>query len=109
MRIPKIYIVYGVAAVVVGYLAYRGVKAAAAIASTKLNPFSDQNFIYDDLIGGVGRSVSGDESWTLGGAVYEMTHPDATFENPDKPFCTNFMGIGCPDNSEGRDMPYMDN
>lgn len=40
----------------------------------KINPASDQNFIYHDIIGAVGRSSSGDPDWTLGGWIYDITH-----------------------------------
>lgn len=40
----------------------------------KVNPASDQNFIYHDIIGAIGRSASGEEDWTFGGWIYDVTH-----------------------------------
>ncbi|WP_171014186.1 hypothetical protein, partial [Chitinivorax sp. B] len=31
---------------------------------------------YDGLIGGLGRWLSGDEHWNLGGQLYDWTHRD---------------------------------
>lgn len=70
--------------VVLAYLA----KDAVAAAANKVNPASDQNVIYDDVIGGVGRSVSGDSNWSLGGWLYDVTHPnqpDPTAPTPLQP------------------------
>lgn len=50
------------------------------VAKAKLNPASDANVIYKDVIGGVGRSLSGSEDWTLGGWVYDLTHPGVRAE-----------------------------
>jgi hypothetical protein len=52
-----------------------GGRKAAEIAGTKLNPASDQNIIYEDVINRLGRNVSGDESWSLGAWIWEKTHP----------------------------------
>jgi len=40
----------------------------------KVNPASDENIIYDDVIGGAGRAITGDEHWNLGGALYDWWH-----------------------------------
>lgn len=39
-------------------------------ASTTFNPASDQNFIYRG-VNSLGAAASGDQSWTLGGALYD--------------------------------------
>jgi len=39
----------------------------------KVAPWSDQNIIYKDIIGAIGRSTSGDKNWTLGGWIYDIT------------------------------------
>lgn len=69
------------------------------LATTTLNPFSNENIIYDGIIGGTGRALTGDKDFSLGGSIYDLTHPREKFNDPQKPFCTNFLGIGCPDNS----------
>lgn len=43
----------------------------AEVAGKKLNPASTENVIYDDVVGGVGRYLTGDESWSLGGQLYD--------------------------------------
>jgi len=63
------------------YLVTR-LQAAGAVVGTKLNPASRENLIYDDVIGGLGRSVSGDSSWSLGGWLYDLTHPTETATAP---------------------------
>jgi len=70
------------------YLLYQVNRAVNAAADTlprlagdigdKLNPASSGNIIYDTLIGGVGRSISGDDGWSLGGQIYDWTHSDNT-------------------------------
>lgn len=47
----------------------------ANYAGEKLNPASNTNLIYDNMIGSVGRTISGDEAWTLGGWIYEVINP----------------------------------
>lgn len=39
-----------------------------------LNPTSDKNVIYNGIIGGTGRALSGDDSWSLGTWLYDITH-----------------------------------
>lgn len=57
------------------YYAKKGAVAAGQIASTKLNPYSNQNAVYQNVIGGAGRAVTGNQSWTLGGAIYDLFNP----------------------------------
>lgn len=47
---------------------------AVEFAGTKLNPVSDQNFVYKDIAGGAIRYLTGDENQTLGGWIYDITH-----------------------------------
>ena len=56
------------------YFAKQGVQAAGQVAATKLNPYSGENVLYDNVIGGVGRALTGDSGWTLGGALYDLIH-----------------------------------
>jgi hypothetical protein len=49
-------------------------ELAKDLVTEKLNPVSDQNIIYDGVVGGVGRVISGDEHWSLGGWIYDITH-----------------------------------
>lgn len=61
--------------VVLGVLAAKTAAAGIKAAAPKIDPTSDQNLVYDNVIGGVGRAVSGDQSWSLGGWLYDVTHP----------------------------------
>lgn len=54
------------------------VSAGAAAVAEKVNPYSTNNFVYDDIIGGAGRALSGDSAWSLGGWIYDLTHPAVT-------------------------------
>jgi hypothetical protein len=59
------------------YLAWRAYTGAEYLVTEKLNPASTNNVVYDNLIGGIGRTVSGSEHWSLGGWLYDITHPNA--------------------------------
>lgn len=63
----------GAVAVLV-YYAKQGAKAAGEIAETKLNPYSAKNVLYDNVIGGAGRALTGSEGFSLGGWIYDVTH-----------------------------------
>ncbi|MCL4315635.1 MAG: hypothetical protein M1527_02015 [Gammaproteobacteria bacterium] len=70
-----------VAVVAVVYLTRRAgaaVADAAAVVGDKINPYSSNNFLYDGVIGGAGRALSGDSSWSLGSWIYDLTHPERT-------------------------------
>lgn len=49
------------------------VADAAQAAAPYVNPASNQNVIYTG-INGIGGAVSGEENWTLGGWLYDVTH-----------------------------------
>lgn len=44
-------------------------------AATTFNPASDQNFVYRG-VNGMGSSLTGDQHFTLGGWLYDVTHPE---------------------------------
>lgn len=67
MKTSTLLILVGVGAA--GFVAFRGVKAAKELVTKKLNPASDQNFIYHDVIGS-------DENWSLGSQIYDWLHPN---------------------------------
>ncbi len=54
------------------YFARRGLQTVGEVAATKLNPYSGSNALYDNVIGGAGRAITGDSTWTLGGALYDL-------------------------------------
>ena len=64
----------GVVALVGIALAGRRVAALAATAAPLVTPTSSENLIYGGIVGGTGRALSGDASWTLGGWLYDVTH-----------------------------------
>lgn len=58
------------------WLTSRQVSGAIAAAAPKLTPASPENIVYKDLIGGVGRTIAQDETWTLGGWLAGVTGAD---------------------------------
>lgn len=71
------------------YFLYR--KGAALVTET-LNPASDKNIVYDGIVGGIGRSVSGDSSWSLGTWIYDATHPQEKPKTGYQPTTTKGFG-----------------
>lgn len=73
----------GLAVVAIGaaYLLARKAGAtvsdAAAAVGTAVNPVSDQNLAYKG-VNAVGSAVTGDQSFSLGGWIYDLTHPAGT-------------------------------
>lgn len=64
--------------VVLWYAKNKVSQAAGAVGDVlthELNPASDQNLVYSG-ISGLGASVSGKDDWTLGGWIYDVTHPN---------------------------------
>jgi hypothetical protein len=63
------------------------------IITTKLNPASDQNIIYKNVVGSVGQIASGDPNWTFGSWLYDLTHPNAAAYDPNaKPGQPGYIG-----------------
>lgn len=52
-----------------------GSKLKKVVTET-LNPASDKNVIYDGIVGGVGRAISGDPAWSLGTWAYDFFHKE---------------------------------
>jgi hypothetical protein len=74
-------VTYGILAVIgIAALYFLGKKLISAAGSgvaavgTALNPTSDQNLAYKG-VNAVGAAVSGDQSWSLGGFIYDLVHP----------------------------------
>ena len=63
-----------VVAAVGGFFAW---KFGKKLLTEKLNPASTNNVVYNDIIGGAGRAVTGDEHWSLGVQLWEWLNPDA--------------------------------
>lgn len=68
------FVAIAAVAAVAGYVVW---KFGKKLITEELNPLSDQNVVYDNVIGGVGRAVSGDEHWSLGVQLWEWLNPDA--------------------------------
>ena len=75
------YEVGGVVAVIalVGavYYAKKGVAAAVDTAKVALDPVNPNNIV-NSTVTHFGAGITGDAGWTLGGAIYDWTHPAAT-------------------------------
>lgn len=74
--------VLAVAAVAaVGVIVWRGSKIAGQAVDTiteaadKVNPANPDNVV-NQAVTGIGKTVTGNENWTLGGWIYDMTHSD---------------------------------
>jgi len=62
-----------------GVVLYKANKAGQAIKETvskDLNPASNENII-NKGVSSVGASISGNENWSLGGWIYDITHPES--------------------------------
>lgn len=73
-----------------GFLALGAVVAAYVVYANRgqigrwLNPASRENVAYQG-VNAVGSELSGDDSWTLGGWFYDLTHPYQEYEmNPSQ-------------------------
>ncbi len=68
-----------------------GISSAASAVGTAINPVDPNNLAYRG-VNGVGASISGDNSWSLGGWIYDLTHPayDPNAAIPD----TNTPNVG---------------
>ena len=66
---------YGAAGLVVFLGGRKIIKEALGDAGQAINPVNNNN-IFKRAVDAVGGAVSEDESWTLGGWVYDITHPN---------------------------------
>lgn len=70
----------GIGIAYVSYRSYQGVKVAAEKAKevagnvgTAINP-ADENNLINRGVNALGAKITGDEHWTLGGAIYDLLH-----------------------------------
>lgn len=61
-------------AAVVGFLGYRFVKDGAKSVAGAFDPTSHDN-VFASGVNGVGAALTGDDSWTLGGAFADLFGP----------------------------------
>lgn len=73
----ELLILVGIVAVVLVGAGYAATKAVQAVAP-ELNPLNPEN-IFAGTVNQVGKQVTGETDWTLGGYIYDVTHP----EDPD--------------------------
>lgn len=56
--------------VVAGYFLWRGYRQVESVVSNQLNPASSKNYV-NRGVEAVGREVTGNPNWTLGGHIYK--------------------------------------
>jgi hypothetical protein len=106
MKLPDILntkaVAYGVGIVVIGGVLYFFGKKllgaagdALATVGTALNPVNEKN-LANRAVGAIGAAVTGDEHWSLGGAIYDLFHP----YDPNTP--TRQVAKGLPIRPEDR-------
>lgn len=89
------------AAVYLAWRAYAGagsaagtIKDAASTVGGWINPAADTNLVYQG-VNGIGSFLTGDTDYSLGGAIYEVTHNGSLNPaSPDNIVYTGFNGVG---------------
>lgn len=76
----------GLVALVAVFFAGKKALAVAATAANAVNPLNHDNVIASG-VNNLGATITGDTSFTLGGALYDLTHSDPTKPAP-KPDAT---------------------
>jgi hypothetical protein len=61
----------GVVGVASLYLFKKSIADGAAAAAQSINPVNDEN-IFNQGVLAVGQKITGNENWTLGGAIYDL-------------------------------------
>lgn len=64
-------------AVAVGYSIYKtsqAIDVVSDVVTNDLNPASNENIV-NKGVSKVGAEISGNPNWTLGGWIYDVTHP----------------------------------
>lgn len=83
-----------------GWLLARKGKAAAAAVGAAVNPTSRDNLAYRG-VNAVGEAVTGERGWTLGGWLYDWTHPEESAA-PAAPFDADSLLVAVPDSIRKR-------
>lgn len=75
---PALWLGVGVGLVAVVGVALVGRKAVQLAKENAhlVNPADSRNVVYEGIVGSVGRTVSQDESWSLGKWFWELTHAE---------------------------------
>ena len=66
--------VAGVVLLAAGWYAKKKLSAAATAAAPYINPADPRNMAYSG-VNAVGHVLTGDSNFTLGGWIYDITHP----------------------------------
>lgn len=71
----KVGLALAIGVIGAGFLYYTGKKAAETVseAAQALNPINNDN-IFASGVDAVGAKLSGNEHWSLGGWIYDITH-----------------------------------
>lgn len=64
-----------VGVLVLGYVVTRAAGKAAAAVGDAVNPTSSTNVVNSGVTG-LGRAITFDPDWSLGGQIYDWIHPD---------------------------------
>lgn len=87
MKAPEVSLTAGgvlaVVALAAAALVWVQRKRIGAAVVDAVNPASSSNLAYT-AVNAVGGSVSGDDSWNLGGAIYDATHDPVDPADPTK-------------------------
>jgi hypothetical protein len=73
--------------------AANGAKALASGAIDAINLANDQNIV-NRGVSAIGGAISGDQSWTLGGWIYDIMHTDPMEQPPQNNAPIDFGGQG---------------
>lgn len=118
MKAPEVNLTAGGVLAVVALAAVALVwvqrKRIGAAVADAVNPASEKNLAYT-AVNAVGGAVANDDSWTLGGAIYEATHDPVEQGDPTKgdkgvidtatdrywAWVRGFWGVGADENKGG--------
>ena len=78
------YVGAGLVAVVAIWWISRKAAAAAGVVVDAVNPASENN-LANRAVTAAGQAVTGNENWTLGGAIFELLNPEWAAYDPNKP------------------------
>jgi hypothetical protein len=98
MSLKTDIIVVGVAGVVIlaaGWYAKKKLGAALTTAAPYVNPLDSRNLAYSG-VNAVGGALTGEAGFTLGGWIYDITHPGVAGNNAS-PYLGH-LGYDIPEN-----------
>ncbi len=81
MRRGELMVLAAIAGAAAAAVLARKAQAAASEALEAIAPTNPDNVFYGG-VNALGRALSGDPAWTLGGWLYDVTHPSSGLETP---------------------------